>query len=357
MNNRARISCPFIAVGVLFCGISAGSFFQDPKPIVISNIRRLSTEQFGDLFAWGKGSELFYVGWQKSGRYIFSQDLANGHIELITKGESPAYITYPDPDRDGLSFLRGTGYSIDCEFWHFDRFHKTDVEGENKISDGSIRLNDDDHFPSPMDEQKDSQAFAYRYFVYDPHSIDFRFWQIRVAQIMRDRPRIYLVVRVFYSRRETAGTLNISGWLDADTLLFFSGEEPFRLKYDPQKGFIVRDDVPETPGLDFANFPDSKSGDVIRDLAGVEQVQLPGSNFSPDGKSYLVYSVKRNAIIQKNLRGKVIAATELPSTVKYKDSGYYKHPLISRDGRHIAFAGLIGTVADSRRVIYIADTN
>ena len=46
----------------------------------------------------------------------------------------------------------------------------------------------------------------------------------------------------------------------------------------------------------------------------------------------------------------------LPGTVKYKDYEY-KHPLISRDGRHIAFAGLVGTVADSRRVIYIADTN
>ena len=316
MKKLVRIRCPFIAVGVLFCGISAGSFFQNTKPIVISNIRRISMEQFGDLFAWGKGSELFYVAWQKSGRYIYSQDLANGHIELITKGESPAFITYADPDRDSISFLRGTGASIDCEVWQFDRFRKTDIEGESKISDGSIMINDDDHFPSPLDDNEAYQAFAYRYFKFDPHAIDFRFWQIRVAQIMRDRPRIYLVVRISYSRRETAGTLNISGWLDADTLLCFSGEEPFRLKYDPTKGFIVRDIVPETPGLDFANFPDSKSGDVIWGLAGVGHVQLPGSNFSPDGNSYLVYSVKRNAIIQKNLS----ACAEINVHISYEQN-------------------------------------
>jgi len=65
---------------------------------------------------------------------------------------------------------------------------------------------------------------------------------------------------------------------------------------------------------------------------------------------------KCRLIYEQPLSGKEIAATQLPGTVKYKDYEY-KHPLISWDGRHIAFTGLTGTVANSRRVIYIADTN
>jgi hypothetical protein len=79
-------------------------------------------------------------------------------------------------------------------------------------------------------------------------------------------------------------------------------------------------------------------------------VLIPGSTFAPDGKSYLIYSAKRNAVIQKDLVGKEIAVTGPPAAVRCKEY-HPEPPRISRDGRHLAFV----CEAVHGGVLYVAD--
>lgn len=313
---------------------------QNPKPLVISNFRRVAQGQIGDQFAWGNDSQLYYVRRRPSGKFIYLWDLKTNQTALITKGQNPAFRAFPD--HDSLFFMRDTGYGIDQELWCFDIYPKTGVEGEEKWSSAILETGDAIYL-SPTD----SRSLAYG-FTCDMASGGFV--QIRYARVgpYRDRSRH---VYILFSRKSGGPLPAISGWLDNDTLICFIHGEPYRLKVTPR---VILGRKYATPNYDPDHYPEDQSDLLVRGLEGTERVILPRSNFSPDGTSYLVYSPSRKSIIQRNIHGKELSSTALPEFVRYQDFSP-RQPVFSPDGRHIAFIGLVKTANGMQPTIYLAD--
>jgi hypothetical protein len=112
---------------------------ETSKPLAISSFRRLPLDQPADQFTWGTDSELFYVRRHPSGPFIYSLNLSTSQVELITMGSSPAYrgttrLQGINDSFESLYFFRDIGYSIEKEFWRYDHFLGTHVQGEHKES-------------------------------------------------------------------------------------------------------------------------------------------------------------------------------------------------------------------------------
>lgn len=310
---------------------------QCAKPLAISNFRRIAADQIGDQFAWGNESQLFYVRQHPSGKFIYLWNLRTSQTALITKGVSPAFQKFPD--HDALFFMRENGYGIDRELWCFLSYPRNEVEGESKWSSATLSIQDDIYL-----NPADSRSFVYPFSCTGACG-DFE--QIRYAHLGSYGDSSAQVYVLF--SRQSGGPLFISGWLDNDTILCFIQEEPHRLK--------VSFNVPAlrqfTPSPDWAHYPEEHGNLLVRGLEGIERVALPRSNFSPDGRSYLVYSPTRKSIVQKDIHGKDLSSTVLPDSVHYFSS---KQPVFSPDGRHIAFIGLINP-NNGTRAIYLADVD
>jgi hypothetical protein len=193
---------------------------------------------------------------------------------------------------------------------------------------------------------------VYLHTAYSCSSAEGGFDQIRLTQIKEDKDyrATSLQTSVLYSR--SFGNLSISGWLDKDTVLFFLGEQPYRLKAS-SRVFLTHYQSNPT-NFNAKHYPEDESGLLVQGLEGMTKVVLPRSNFSPDGNSFLVYSRGRKAILQKNTQGTELSATVLPDSVRYNE--YHSgHPVFSPDGRHIAFLGLVKTDAGDKTTIYLAD--
>ena len=309
--------------------------WQVPKPLAISNFRRIKADQLGDQFAWSNDSQLFYVSRLPSGEFIYRWDLRTGQTALITKGVSPAFRKFPD--HDSLFFMRENGYGIDEEFWCFLIYPTNEVGGESKWSSAVLNIHDDIYL-----NPADCLSFVYRFSCTGACG-DFA--QIRYAHVGSYGDPSAQVYVLF--SRQSGEPLFISGWLDNDTLLCFIQEEPYRLKVSFK--VIVREAF--TPSPDWVHYPEENSNLLVRGLEGIQRVALPCSNFSQDGRSYLVYSPSRKSIVQKDIHGKELSSTALPDSVHYFNS---KQPVFSPDGRHIAFIGLINPNNGSR-AIYLAD--
>lgn len=339
--NKIIAICLSLLWSGTFGGLRGGIIGQDSKPLVISNFRRIEPNHFGDQFAWGNNSQLFYIRHHPSGAFIYLKDLATNQTNLITKGTSPAFLNFDN--HDSICFLRRTGYSDEREIWLFSIYPKTGVQGEHKFSGAVLRIQDNIHL-----NPDDSHSFAYRFSC---DRADGYFEQIRLSQV-KDYEDPFLRTSVLYSRPMGGMMPSISGWLDKDTVLCFLGEEPYRLKVSSKVILPENQSNPRDYNAD--HYPEDESGLLVQGLEG--KVVLPRSNISPDGNSYLVYSPKREAILQKNIYGKELSATMLPDSVKYKDF-HPKHPIFSPDGQHIAFIGLAKTSGRDQRTIYLADVN
>lgn len=349
MKTRTRMALMICSI-LLWAGTSGGSkertmTSQDVRPLTISNFRRFAPDLLVDQFAWGNGSQLFYVRRHPSGRFIYLQDPSNERTDLITKGFSPIFLKFSD--RDALYFLHETGYWSDKEIWAYSIFPRSGVQGEHKVSRSPLMIQDE-IFPQPDDHYYDPQLFAYRYYC-DSASGSFK--QIRLTRLGNSTDP-FLRTAVLYSR-DVGGTLpSISGWLDKETLVCFLGEQPYRLKTGFQ---VILPNYQSLPrNFDADHYPADQSGLLVQGLEGINKVILPRSNFSPDGSSYLVYCPERNAILQRDIQGTELSATVLPDPVRYLP---IKHPVFSPDGRHVAFIGLIKAGEGDRRTIYLADIN
>lgn len=347
MRRRTRTTLCYVVVLLAEAagrGPSALLAAQPSKPLAISNFRTPSLEHLDDQFAWGGNSVLFYVHRHPSGPFIYLLNLSTNQSELITKGTSPAFrccTTFPgiQGSMDSLYFLRDLGYSIEKEFWRYDHFLATAVQGEHKDSSATLMIASD-IFLSPTDDR----SLVYRYSC---SMAEGGFKQIRITRVKPYGDPAYQTA-VLYSRDLGDGeTPSVSGWVNEDTVICFIGDEPYSLKVN-----FGRMTGSAMAGANLRHYPDDKSGNLIRGLGGRNEVELPASNFAPDGKSYLVYSSQKHAIIQKHLDGTEVRSTELPAGVRYDDIEPVL-PKFSRDGRHIAFIGRL----DDGRTVYVADVN
>jgi hypothetical protein len=138
--------------------------------------------------------------------------------------------------------------------------------------------------------------------------------------------------------------------MDKDKLICFIGEQPCQLR--------VTFDIPVSSmaaiPTEMRHYPTDSSGYLVRGLQGKKDVLIPASNFAPDGRSYLVYSSKRHAIVQKDLNGRELASAQLPAEVKWEEFAP-RQPAFSRDGRHIAFVGKVAGPPGNKKAIYVAD--
>lgn len=203
------------------------------KPYTFSNFRTPPEDRANDQFVWGNGSELFYVHRHPSGSFIYALNLLTNRSELITKGTSPAFhrfthIRAVKGSVDSAYFLRETGYSIEKELWRYDHFLDANVQGEHILSTATIRV-DTDIFVSPtVDWSNPSVTFAYRYY---GSMSEGGFSQIRITRTSSDFHTYQTAI--LYSRGpDDRGVPSISGWLDANTLVCFIRNEPYRLKVD-----------------------------------------------------------------------------------------------------------------------------
>jgi hypothetical protein len=342
-KSEALTICLFLVWSPILSGNPVSDTIgQGPKPLAISNFRRITPDQLGDQFAWGNDSQLYYVRRCPSGKFIYSCHLSTGRTALITKGVSPAFRG--SPGHESVFFLRDTGYGIDQELWCFDIYPRTQTEGEEKWSSAILEIKDDIYL-SPAD----SRSLVYRF---EGDVASGGFVQIRYARV-KPYGDLSLQTFVLFSRNSGGPLPAISGWLDNDTLVCFIHEEPYRLKVTTR---AVLAETYSTSDYDPGHYPEAQSGLLVPGLEGVEKVKLPRSNFSPEGTSYLVYSPSRKSIIQRNIQGKELSSTVLPESVRYQDFDS-KQPVFSPDGRHIAFIGLMKTNNGDQRTIYLADVN
>lgn len=348
MRARPRLSLSCVVIVLLAEATERGALAllaaETPKPLAISDFRRPPLDQPADQFAWGTDSELFYVRRHPSGPFIYLLNLSTSQVELITKGSSPAYrgatrLQGINDTFESLYFLRDIGYSIEKEFWRYDHFLGTHVQGEHKESGATVMVASN-IFLSPAD----ARSFVYRY---DCDMAEGGFKQIRITRVKSYGDPSYQTA-VLYSRNLGDRDIpSISGWIDAETLICFIQDVPYLLK---AKANLLLGSA--MAGANLRHYPDDKSGYLIRGLAGRREVELPASNFAPDGKSYLVFSAQKHSIIQRDLDGSEIISTELPDGIKYDDIEPMP-PILSRDGRHIAFIGRLNDV----KTIYVADVN
>lgn len=339
-NSKVKLLtiCLYLIWNVTFSECAAADTTgEGSKPIAISNFRRINPDQFGDQFAWGNDSQLFYVRRYPSGVFIYLWDLKTDQSALITKGVSPAFLKFPD--HDSMFFMRETGYGVDQELWCF-LIYPTN-EGESKWSSAILEMEDDIYL-----NPNDGRSFVYRFWCGRACG-DLE--QIRYAHVGPYGDRSAQVY-VLFSRQLGGPLPAISGWLDNDTVICFIHEEPYRLKVSSRVPLVEK---VTGPNYDSGHYPEEQSDLLVRGLGGIKRVILPRSNFSPDGSSYLVYSPSRNSIIQKNIQGQELRSTVLPEFVRYQE----KQPVFSPDGRHIAFSGLIKASSGDQKTVYVADIN
>lgn len=307
-------------------------------PLSLTNFRRLSDDMFGASFTWGKKSQLIYSSIHESGRRLYLRDLDTGRVDFISKGRSPVFREFED--HSAIYFLKSTGYSDDKELWQLQMYPKS--HGESKVSSATIRVSYD-IYPSSWNDR----VFAYRYSCC---MAEGGFEQIRLTEVKR-YGETYNKTRILYSRPLGGHLPSISGWLDQKQLLCFVGEEAYILRTDHD----IELSQTHSNRNRLCNYPSEDSGLLKKGLHGHDRITLSSSNFAPDGRSYIVYSDKRNALIQRSLDGLEISCTDLPDWIEY-NAYQCEHPKFSQDGDHICFVGLV-KVGDGRKkvTLWIAD--
>lgn len=313
------------------------------RPLSLKNFRRLGSDMFGSSFTWGKGSQLIYSSMCESGHRLYLHDLDTGRIDFISKGTSPVFREFQD--HSVIYFLKSTGYSDKKELWQFEIYMNNC--GESKVSSATIRASSD-IYPSPWNVR----VFAYRYSCC---MAEGGFEQIRLTEV-KGYGKTYNKTMIL--SRPLGGNLpSIAGWLDRKHLICFMNDEPCILRTD--HGIELSEEHVNRDKLN--NYPEEGSGLLTNGLHGYNRIILPSSNFAPDGRTYIVYSDRRNALVQRTLDGTDITSIYLPNLIEYK-AFKHEHPKFSQDGRHICFVGLIKK-RDGQKVLkkivtlWIADVN
>ena len=309
------------------------------RPLSLTNFRRLGNDMFGSSFTWGKGSQLIYSSMYESERRLYLHDLDTGRIDFISKGRSPVFRKFQD--HSVIYFLKSTGYSDKKELWQFHIYINN--RGESKVSSATIRASSD-IYPSPWNVR----VFAYRY---NCCMAEGGFEQIRLTEV-KGYDKTYN--KTMDLSRPFRGDLpSIAGWLDRKHLSCFVNDEPCILRTD--HGIELSETHVNRNKLN--NYPEEESGLLTKGLHGYNRIILPSSNFAPDGRTYIVYSDKRNALVQRTLDGTDITSIYLPDSIEYK-AYKHEHPKFSRDGHHICFVGLAKKANGQKRVtLWIADVN
>ncbi len=311
----------------------------ESRPLSISNFRRVSVDMYGSSFTWGNESQLIYSRRELYEPRLYLHDLSSGKITFLSKGTSPVFRK--EQDHDTIYFLKSTGYSDDNELWEYSIYPK--VQGEAKVSSAIIRASHDIYL-SPVDVH----TFAYRYSCC---MAEGGFNQIRLTTIKRYR-ETYIETKILYSKPLGRELPSIAGWIDGEHLICFIKEEPYVLSTTSGLMLFPKSEVNREKQT---NYPAKKSEALTNGLKNLNKIILPASNFTPDGRSYIVYSKERNSLIQRSLDGKEIFSTALPKAVEYY-SYQYEHPKFSRDGRHICFVGLVTTGDGHKKpTLWIAD--
>jgi len=308
------------------------------RPLSLANFRRPSNDIFGASFTWGKESQLIYSSMHKSGRRLYLHNLDTGRVDFISKGRSPVFHEFED--YSVIYFLKSTGYSDDKELWQLEMYPKS--WGESKVSSAIIRVSYD-IYPSPWN----TRVFAYRYSC---SMAKGGFEQIRLTEV-KGYGETYNKTRILYSKPLGGCLPSISGWLDQKHIVCFVDEEPYILRTD--HGIELSQTRTNRGRL--SNYPSEDSDLMRKGLHGYDRITLPSSNFAPDGQSYIVYSDKRNALIQRSLDGAEITSTDLPDLIEY-NAYKCEHPKFSRNGHRICFVGLVKVGDGCKKVtLWIAD--
>jgi hypothetical protein len=308
------------------------------RPLSLKNFRRLGSDMFGSSFTWGKGSQLIYSSMCESGHRLYLHDLDTGRIDFISKGRSPVFREFQD--HSVIYFLKSTGYSDKKEFWQF--FIYPNNCGESKVSSATIRASSN-IYPSPWNVR----VFAYRYSCC---MAEGGFEQIRLTEV-KGYDKTYNKTMILC--RPGGNLPSIAGWLDRKHLICFVNDEPCILRTDHG----IELSVTHANQDKLNTYPEEDSGLLTKGLHGYNRIILPSSNFTPDGRTYIVYSDKCNALVQRTLDGTDITSIYLPDLIEYKEYNH-EHPKFSRDGRHICFVGLAKKANGQKRVtLWIADVN
>lgn len=310
------------------------------NPLSLMNFRRLGNDMFGSSFTWGKDSQLIYSKIYESGRRLYLHDLDTGRIDFISKGWSPVFREFKD--HSVIYFLKSTGYSDKNELWQFLKYPNNC--GESKASSATIRASRDIYSP-PWN----THIFASRYSCC---MAEGGFEQIRLTEV-KGYDRTYNKTIILFSKPLGGNLPSIAGWLDQKCLICFVNDDPYILRTD--HGIDLSETHANRDKLN--NYPEEKSGLLTKGLQGRNRIILPSSNFAPDGRTYIVYSDKRKALVQRSLDNTDITSINLPDSIEYKEFKHV-HPKFSRDGRHICFVGLIKEANGQKRVtLWIADVN
>lgn len=308
------------------------------RPLSLKNFRRLGSDMFGSSFTWGKGSQLIYSSMCESGHRLYLHDLDTGRIDFISKGRSPAFREFKN--HSVIYFLKSTGYSDKKELWQFEIYPNNC--GESKVSSATIRASSD-IYPSPWNVR----VFAYRYSCC---MAEGGFEQIRLTEV-KGYDKTYNKTMILC--RPGGNLPSIAGWFDRKHLICFVNDEPCILRTD--HGIELSETHANRDKLN--TYSEEDSGLLIKGLHDHKRIILPSSNFSPDGRTYIVYSDKCNALVQRTLDGTDITSIYLPDIIEYK-AYKHEHPKFSRDGRHICFVGLAKKANGQKRVtLWIADVN
>jgi hypothetical protein len=300
----------------------------------ITGFREISPPTHISNFTWGEDSQIIYSCFRER-TLIYLYDLKTKRTHLVSLGRYPTFRK-PKPPSECLSsiyFLRSSGHGDGRELWRYSIY--PNYRGESKVSNAVIDIFDEIYL-SPSDDTR----FAYRYSVC---MADGGFKQVRLTKVGR-YPHNDSETRVLYSQ-ELGSPLplpTISGWLDDKHLVCFLDDIPYILSVEP--GILIDSKSRGFP-VNPADWDKLKSypndGKLLhKGLNGFDRVIIPGSNFAPDGLSYIVYSEKENRLIQRSLKGEEISSVSLP--IEFEPRYYIRgdHPRFSRDGRHICFIGL-----------------
>jgi len=329
---------PFIITIIIIGPFGRCSADIGLRPLSLTNFRRLGNDIFGSSFTWGKGSQLIYSSMRESGRRLYLHDLDTGRIDFISKGRSPVFREFKN--HSVIYFLKSTGYSDTKELWQFEIYMNNC--GESKASSATIRASRD-IYPSPWN----ARVFAYRYSCC---MAEGGFEQIRLTEV-KGYGKTYNKTMILC--RPGGNLPSIAGWLDRKHLVCFVNDEPCILRTD--HGIELLETQAKRDKLN--TYPEEDSGLLTKGLHGHNRIILPSSNFAPDGRTYIVYSDKHNALVQRTLDGTDITSIYLPDLIEYKEYKH-EHPKFSRDGRHICFVGLAKKANGQKRVtLWIADVN